>query len=124
MNLLLFFYRALDLLDIRIEICQEGVRSQNFPIVVFYCIKITPQTRNFSLQTFDMSFYFRLRWKDERITRNGSLETATTNQPPSNLIWTPDISVTNALTYHTNEGYTRLILKTNGDVFTSERYNS
>ena len=77
----------------------------------------------FFLQTYDVNYYHRQWWNDNRLKFNARFGEITLSTPPEDIIWVPDISFVNVNDVDVVHTAQRLIIKPKGDIYTSQRYN-
>ena len=75
------------------------------------------------VQTYHVNYYHRQWWNDNRVKFNASYGEITLSTPPEDIIWVPDITFVNANDVDVVHTAQRLIIRPNGDIYTSQRYN-
>ena len=84
------------------------------PMIVF---------KYFFLQTYHVNYYHRQWWNDSRLKFNASYGEITLSTPPEDIIWVPDITFVNANDVDVVHTAQKVIIRPNGDIYTSQRYN-
>jgi len=88
-------------------------------LVQLHIISLGPVNDN--TNSFEISFYYRQLWNDERLKYNTSYGTLELSTRPENFIWTPDIVLSNAKEVTSVYPTSFTSFQPNGDIFFSQR---